>query len=250
MRFDWPASLGVDQRKILSLDGNLADMMVRLGKFPLLAQPGERWIYGFHSEVLARIAEVISGQPYNEFLHDRALAPLEMVDTGFWVQNGNSDRLAQLYAPPNADELLQLNNSGFFVARDGIDAETKVNLVIRPATPSSTYTYRGTFYSGGGGLVSTVPDYLRFGQMIVDGGALNGARVIEAATVDAMGTNMLTEASTKVVGNGYQLNPPALFCRLRLGTVDRCAPARLCALHAGLARRSHLGRSGQYDLLH
>ncbi len=209
--FDWPASLGVDQREILSLDGDLSDMMVRLGKLPLLAHPGERWIYGFHSEVLARIAEIISGQPYNEFLRERALDPIDMIDTGFWLQQGSSDRLAQLYAPPNADDLIQLNNSGFLVARDGIDVEEKVTLVARPATPSSTYTYPGTFYSGGGGLVSTVPDYLRFGQMFVEDGALGSARVLAPETVDAMATNMLTDALTKAVGNGYQLNPPALF---------------------------------------
>mgnify|MGYP002624017922 CR=1 FL=1 len=194
--YDWPASLGVDQRDILSLDGTLADMMTKLGTLPLLSQPGDRWIYGFHSEVLARIAEVVTGQPFDRFLRERVLDPLGMPDTGFWVQSGPADRLATLYTRAPTD--------------DG-DPDSAFSLTERAPTPSSTYTYPGPFFSGGGGLVSTVADYLRFAQMIANGGELDGVRILRSETIENMATDRLAVTATKVVGNGYTLNPPHLF---------------------------------------
>ena len=188
---DWPAALGMNQRDILSLDGDLETMVAKLSKFPLLAQPGERWIYGFHSDVLARIVEVVSGQPFNVFLRERIFEPLEMRDTGFWVQRGAADRLATVYTASG-------NENG-------------APLVARPATPSSTYDRPGSFFSGGGGLVSTVPDYLRFAQMLANGGTLDGARILQADTVAEMGTNQLRATGSPLVGFGYDYNPPSVF---------------------------------------
>jgi CubicO group peptidase (beta-lactamase class C family) len=162
-------------------------MVTKLARYPLLAQPGAKWIYGFHSEVLGRIAEVVSGQPFNVFLEERLLARLGMRDTGFWVPRGAPDRLAEVYGPDAGGRLARRN-----------------------ATPSSTYTRPGTFFSAGGGLVSSVPDYLRFGQLLLNGGTLDGIRVLKPATVRAMGTNALTEAQGGEV-NWYQLQPNALF---------------------------------------
>lgn len=186
---DWPASLGVDQREMLSLDGDLAAMMDRLSKLPLLAHPGARWIYGYHSEVLARIVEIVSAQPYNQFLRERIFLPLGMKDTGFWVQRGSADRLAKVYEPGRK--------------------ESGAPLAARDAIASSTYTKPGPFFSGGGGLVSTVPDYMRFAQMLANGGILDGVRILNTDTVEAMGTDQLHTAASPVVNGGYAYNPPS-----------------------------------------
>ncbi|MEQ9112050.1 MAG: serine hydrolase domain-containing protein [Rhodospirillaceae bacterium] len=166
---DWPTGVGMDQRNILDLNGTLSDMVQKFAQYPLLAQPGERWIYGFHSDVLGAVAEVASGRKFNDFLDRRLLKRLGMDDTGYWVRSGSNDRLATVYGP---------DESGALVATS--------------APASGPYTQPGTMFSAGGGLVSTVPDYLRFGQMILNGGALDGARVLKAGTVAVMTTNALT----------------------------------------------------------
>ena len=80
---NWPAGVGMEQRDILSLDGDLGDMIQKFAQYPLLAQPGERWIYGFHSDVLGALAEEVSGRKFNDFLDRRLLKRIGMDDTGF-----------------------------------------------------------------------------------------------------------------------------------------------------------------------
>jgi CubicO group peptidase (beta-lactamase class C family) len=184
---EWPAGVGMEQRDILSLEGDLSDMVSKFAKYPLLAQPGERWIYGFHSDVLGAVAEAVSGRKFNDFLDRRLLKRIGMEDTGFWVRRGSNDRLAEVYGPDDT----------------GV-------LTVRPAPASSTYTKLGTMFSAGGGLVSTVPDYLRFGQMILNGGELDGVRVLKAGTVANMATNALGPSQGTVsFGDGF--NPPKPF---------------------------------------
>lgn len=184
---DWPASLGMEQRDILDLDGTLTDMVTKFARYPLLAQPGDRWIYGFHSDVLGAVAEVASGRHFNDFLDRRLLKRIGMDDTGYWIRRGAADRLAVVYGP---------DDSGVLVDRD--------------APASGPYTEPGTMFSAGGGLVSTVPDYLRFGQMILNEGELDGARVLKAGTVALMGTNAITpDQGTVSFGDGFV--PPKPF---------------------------------------
>ena len=171
----WPAGAGIEQREILSLDHTLEDMIDLLSTYPLLAQPGEKWIYGFHSDVLGALAERVSGHDLNDFLARRLFGPLGMDDTGFRVLRGSNDRLAVVYGPDDSGALEP-----------------------RSAPPSSSYTEPGKFFSAGGGLVSTVPDYLRFGQMILNGGELDGERILEAGTVAEMGANALGPAQGTV----------------------------------------------------
>jgi len=168
---DWPDIIGIKQRDILGLDQTTEEGINKLASFPLLMQPGKRWYYGFSSDVLGRIAEVISGQPLNEFLENSLLRPLGMNDTGFWIQNGDADLLADVYGRGE-----------------------KGTLINRTTTtpPSGPYTERGTFFSAGGGLVSTVMDYLRFQQMLLGGGKLEGVRILKEETVKSMITNQLT----------------------------------------------------------
>ena len=138
--------------------------MSRVARVPLSHQPGEVWHYGFSVDVLARVVEVASGQPFDRFLDNRLFKPLGMVDTGFWVP---PEKLHRLVDPPAGDaEFL-------FPDRD----------VTKPTT----------MFSGGGGLVSTAADYLRFCQMLLNGGELDGARILLPATVKLMTTSALPD---------------------------------------------------------
>jgi CubicO group peptidase (beta-lactamase class C family) len=169
---DWPKSAGMVQREILDLDRDLAAMVRKLASYPLLEQPGSRWRYGFSSDVLGRVAEVVAGQPFNEFLRQRLTGPLGLKDTDFWYAPAQVDRIAVVYAR---------NGKGELRPTDAMP-------------PSSTYDRPGPMFSAGGGLLSTAPDYLRFGQMLLGRGSLGGVRILQPTTVDRMTGNTLTEA--------------------------------------------------------
>ena len=137
----------------------LADFLPRLGKVPLEFQPGTRWAYsaaaGF--DVLARIVEVASGLPFDQFAKQRIFDPLGMKDTTF-APPQNNPRLVSLYAR-TADGLRPQNNPAFM---------------------------NGIYFSGGGGLFSTAEDYLQFAQMLLNGGQLNGKRLLSPRGVELM----------------------------------------------------------------
>src|SRR5712672_925177 len=143
-------------------DKPIADFVASLGALPLLHQPGEVWEYAIGYDVLGRVIEVVSGQPFDQFLQSRLFAPLHMVDSGFSVPQ---DKLARLVAVPGPQPQPPFANSD----------------VGKPQT----------FFSGGGGIVSTVPDLLRFCQMLLDGGELDGVRILKPETVRLMTTNSL-----------------------------------------------------------
>jgi CubicO group peptidase (beta-lactamase class C family) len=149
-------------RDSLARDSTLKDLVSRVARVPLANQPGAAWRYGMNADVLARIIEVASGQPFDRFLDSRLFKPLGMVDTGFWVP---PDKLHRLIDPP-AGALI-------YPDRD----------VTKPIT----------MFSGGGGLVSTAADYLRFCQMLLNGGELDGVRILSPATVKLMTTNALPD---------------------------------------------------------
>jgi CubicO group peptidase (beta-lactamase class C family) len=142
-------------------DRPIAEFVASLGKLPLLHQPGEVWEYAIGYDVLGRVIEVVSGQPFDQFLQSRLFAPLHMVDSGFSVPQ---DKLARLVAVPGAQPRPLSNGD-----------------VGKPQT----------FFSGGGGIVSTVPDFLRFCQMLLNGGELDGVRILKPETVRLMTTNSL-----------------------------------------------------------
>ncbi len=185
---DWPKSIGMDQRDILDLNGTIADGVAKLAKYPLMYQPGAKWHYGFSSDVLGRIAEIASGERLDQFMRKRLLDKLGMADTGFSVHLGKRDMLADAYA---------------------LDGSGKQSNVTARLPPSSSYDKPGTFFSAGGGLVSTASDYLRFCQMLLNGGTLDGVRVLKAETVK----NMLTRHTTPDQGlvNWYEPKPPTLW---------------------------------------
>jgi CubicO group peptidase (beta-lactamase class C family) len=135
---------------------------------PLRYQPGTRWLYSFGMDICARIVEVLSGLPYDEYLQRNIFDPLGMVDTGFYVPDDKADRLAACY---------------------GRNSRKETVLVDDPAT--SGWRKRPTMFNGGGGLLGTGPDYLRFVRMLVNGGRLGDARILGPKTVELMRTNHL-----------------------------------------------------------
>ncbi len=148
--------------------GTLAVMMEQLAELPLEFSPGTRWNYSVSTDVLGHLVEVISGQSFDEFLRERILEPLGMVDTGFSVPAGKVDRFAANY---------------------GRGAKKRLVLMDDPAT--SSYLNEPTFLSGGGGLMSTASDYWKFCQMLLNGGELDGHRVLGRKTIDLMTMNHL-----------------------------------------------------------
>lgn len=142
-----------------------ADQVAMLGRLPLLHQPGTRWEYSRSTDVLGRLIEVVAGQSLGEFLAARICGPLGMADTGFHVPPEKQGRLAE----------------GF--ATDPDTGAAAMTLLEVREPPS--------FESGGGGMVGTAADYLRFAQMLAEGGAYNGRRLLSRKTVELMSSDHL-----------------------------------------------------------
>jgi CubicO group peptidase (beta-lactamase class C family) len=145
-------------KAIFQRDKTLADFVASLAGLPLAHQPGEVWEYSWGVDVLARVVEVVSGLPFDEFLQGRIFGPLQMVDTGFYVRQ---EKLTRLVDAPE------------------------------PRDPQFDVTRPRKLLSGGGGLVSTAADYLRFCQMLLNGGELDGAKILTPQTVRLMTANSL-----------------------------------------------------------
>jgi len=148
-------------RKVIYKEGEtLADYIPRLGTTPLEFQPGTKWAYSAQAgiDTLVRIVEIVSGQTFDHFLRDRLFEPLGMKDTSFYPDEGLAPRITTLYR--STPEGLQKQNNPAFM--------------------------NGTYLSGGGGLFSTAEDYVRFGQMLANGGEFEGKRVLGRRTVEMM----------------------------------------------------------------
>lgn len=159
--------------------GPLAEVVKELSTLPLAFHPGQRWEYSVSTDVLGRVVEVVSGQPLDQFFRDQIFTPLEMTDTGFSVHETALDRFASLYTPL-AGNAMELN-----AKQAGGDPLRLVDSAVK--TPFS----RTETFSGGGGLVGSIDDYMRFCEMIRCGGVLEGARLLSPMTVDFMRRNHL-----------------------------------------------------------
>ena len=149
-------------------EATLATMIERYAGYPLEFHPGEHWFYSVSTDVCARLVEIMSGQRFDDYLRQVIFEPLGMTDTGFMVPESKADRFAACYRR---------------------DAGKNLVLVDDPRT--SGYLREPSFLSGGGGLVSTTGDYLRFCQMMLNGGELDGARILGRKTVELMTSNHL-----------------------------------------------------------
>ena len=160
---------------------DLKEFVTNLGKIPLQYEPGTRWHYSVSVDVQGRLVEVLSGMSFGEFLDERLFTPLDMKDTHFFIPADKLDRLAQIYSPENTPD----GNELFL----GSSVSTK----LVPSGESADVDYKegGTFEGGGHGLVSTARDYLRFSQMMLNGGELDGVRILSPKTVELMTANHL-----------------------------------------------------------
>jgi len=150
----------------------LEEFVGKLSKIPLKTQPGTAWAYSVSVDVQGYLVQVLAGKPFEEVLAERIFEPLGMEDTAFWVPPDKVERLATLYARNREGEVA--------------------------AQPIGEYLTRPNFPSGGGGLVSTAMDYLRFAQMLANGGELDGVRILEPATVALMHTNQMPDSIEQI----------------------------------------------------
>ncbi len=157
----------------LTTQGTLDGMIAALAGLPLEFSPGTAWNYSVSTDVLGWLVGRISGVPFEQFLQQRVLGPLGMDDTGFHVAPAHAGRFAACYsaAPPSPG--------------------SEGGMVLQDDPSRSPYLQPPSFVSGGGGLVSTAADYLRFCRMILGGGALDGVRLLSPKTVRLMGANHL-----------------------------------------------------------
>ena len=156
---------------------NLQELVERLGTIPLLYQPGTKWHYSIAADVLGRLIEVTSGQPFDQFLAERIFQPLGMIDTGFYVPAEKIDRLAGMYGPKPTGGL------------QTIDAPAGGTGHIS----KTSFTKKPRFLSAGGGLVSTASDFARFCLMLSGKGTLSGKRLMKAESVELMTRNHLPQ---------------------------------------------------------
>lgn len=149
------------------------DLLDRFAKVPLLHEPGERFTYGFSTDVLGLLAEVIGGKPLDVLMRERVFEPLDMEDTFFTIPKEKRERLVKLYARENDSSAFKLHPDPF--AQDYPKMENKQT------------------FCGGGGLSGTIEDYAKFCQMILNGGEFNNHRILSSQTVKLLGTNQVAD---------------------------------------------------------
>ena len=158
-----------------------------IGRLPLAFQPGERWHYSAGIDVAARVAEVVTGQPFDRLLEERVLAPLGMVDTAFGVPSDKVDRLAAIYGLP---DVFGIGVRGATI-QQAMTAGVNERIDVSDTHPVDR---PDVFVRGGFGLYSTLNDYLRFAHMLANRGELDGTRVLGTKTVELMYMNHLPAA--------------------------------------------------------
>ena len=168
-----------------------------LAKIPLVLEPASLWHYSIATDVLGRLVEVASNMEFEAFLQTRIFIPLGMKDSGFAIPSESHSRFAQLYTPKgiNTERLV----------RDGFAAAGTPKKGLDVADPLLSQAYiKGTqFKGGGGGMVSTIYDYLRFAQMLLNGGTLDGIRILSPETVALMTRDSLGADKTQKLGAGW-----------------------------------------------
>ena len=155
---------------IVNPELTLKETIDKLAAIPLRQQPGSLWHYSVAVDVQGYVLEVLGGKPLDEVLKERVFEPLGMKDTDFWVKAEDADRFSRIYAPDTDGKLA--------------------------SEPNGPYLKKPNFLSGGGGLVSTAMDYMRFAQMLANGGELDGVRILKAETVELMHTDHLPKSVT------------------------------------------------------
>lgn len=179
---------------LLVTDDKLLDAMTRLGKLPLLHQPGEKWTYGLNTDLLGCLVEIWSGLSLDEFFRTRIFAPLGMNDTYFNVPQAKAPRLVNFFTQDST-----LN----FVKTDNAFGSGGLNM--------NYPLMKKSYFSGGGGLSSTILDYGIFLQMLANGGVYNGVRILSPSSIRLMTMNQigdLTLGDDEKFGLGFSVATP------------------------------------------
>ena len=180
----WEAA-GIQGWYFADRDEPVGTTIDRIAALPFDAHPGEQWIYGYNTDILGALIEAVSGQPLDQFLRTRIFEPLGMEDTHFYLPADKRDRLATVYSAAGGG-LERAPDPGHMVGQGAY--------VDGPRTS----------FSGGAGLLSTATDYARFLQMMLNGGELEGTRLLSRKTVELMTTNHLTDQPFRA-GQGFGL---------------------------------------------
>ncbi len=196
LTYQWNARLGKSYIEagigsgLSQHEGTIGDAVKKLAAQPLLFQPGDDWEYSLADDVLGYLVERVSGMPFDRFLEERIFKPLGMKDTSFFLPADKVARLATAYT--------YYADKGLEPIRDGQRVKESFYSF------SADYPYNGpkTYFSGGGGLVSTAADYYRFCQMMLNGGELDGVRILSRKSVELMSQN---HAQGKLDDFGYGL---------------------------------------------
>lgn len=178
-----PVDLLYQKESALLSSRSLEEAVEKLATLPLITQPNNTFVYSVSNDVLGRVVEIVSGMSFEEYLQQNIFQPLKMFDTGFYIPPEKLNRLATMYHPADkGDSIEPLKQSPLQITKDRF------------------------FPSGGGGLVSTAYDYLRFASMLLNGGELDGTRILGRKTVALMTMNHLPNDGTvpwdKHVGYG------------------------------------------------
>lgn len=179
---------------VLDRDDTLEETLGKLSRLPLLNQPDSKWYYGASLDVVAALVERLAGMPFDEFLSQRIFEPLEMTDTAYYVPTDKQHRLAGCY---ETDDESHWEPSRFLWA-DEYD------------TPPG-------LHAGGFGLVSTLSDYVRFGQMLLNGGDLDGVRLLSPKTVAFMLSDNLPDGMEAFPNHGFGLGFSVLKDHIKAG---------------------------------
>ncbi|ALO46534.1 serine hydrolase domain-containing protein [Pseudohongiella spirulinae] len=186
---------------------DLNELIDKVADIPLLYQPGEQWVYSIAVDIQGYIVEKLSGMPFGEFLDQKIFNPLGMHDTAFYVKAEDKHRFADVYRWEASQGKLMRNEE-------------------RPDRPS--YLDSTRLESGGGGLVSSTHDYARFLQMLVNGGELDGRRILGPQSVDMMRSNTLrdglllrgTDTRPGQAGQGFGVDFAVIFDPVAAGSVQ------------------------------
>lgn len=185
----------------------IGEKMKVLAKQPLLHAPGTKWTYGLGIDVAGYLVEVLSGKNLSDFCEERILKPLGMNDTHFYRPESDESRVVHLYTEINGN---LMDAMGF------------------PQAKNAFFPTRGakTYYSGGGGMSGTAPDYMKFMQMILNEGTLNGTRILSRKSIEAMSNNQIGDLSISASGTkfglGFSVETQQSSFR-KLGSVGRLA---------------------------
>jgi CubicO group peptidase (beta-lactamase class C family) len=171
------AALRADELPLLEREETLEETLLKRAPLPLEFHPGDNWQYGSSTDYVALLVERISGQPLQEFLQERILDPLQMVDTHYNVPRNKLDRVAAVYRPSGPNNTIELFRAPEY-------SETR-------------------YFGGVAGLSSTISDYWRFTQMLLNGGELDGVRLLSPKTVNLMISNHSGDYDVYVRGPGY-----------------------------------------------